>query len=338
MKSTEKCLKEWNAIVEALGHGKQTILIRKYKTNLKEFLLYPTVSYTNENDYLKSFQEKHHSFVEKYSFPHKEGEKTEIKYFATVEKILERPPRIIPSENFYIWRRGHVKSYLNGKNAYIWVLRVYRLKKPYMADLAYGPGVYANLKERVSLKGAEPVLTDKEFSETLEKLTPEESLQYGYQTLRDELAMELLENIRSCSTGFFKKMIVDLLLKMGYGGSRKDADEAIEKGGDGGIEGIIKEDKLGLDTIYIQAKRGSISRPEIQKFASALEGQAKKGVFITTSSFSRAAQEYASSIDNRIVLIDGDELAQLMIDHHVGVSKVTSYEIKKIDTDYFSEE
>ncbi|MGB4611435.1 MAG: restriction endonuclease, partial [Methanothermobacter thermautotrophicus] len=140
---------------------------------------------------------------------------------------------------------------------------------------------------------------------------------------------------------FFEKLVVDLLLKMGYGGSRKDAGKAIGKIGDGGIDGIIKEDKLGLDTIYIQAKRwqDTVSRPEIQKFAGALQGQkARKGVFITTSKFSDKAREYASSIDNRIVLIDGDELAQLMIDHDVGVSKGTSYEIKKIDTDYFSEE
>jgi len=140
---------------------------------------------------------------------------------------------------------------------------------------------------------------------------------------------------------FFEKLVVDLLLKMGYGGSRRDEGEAIGKSGDGGIDGIIKEDKLCLDTIHIHAKRwqDTISRPEIQKFAGALQGQkARKGVFITTSRFSDKAREYASSIDNRIVLIDGDELAQLMIDHHVGVSKVTSYEIKKIDTDYFSEE
>jgi len=174
-----------------------------------------------------------------------------------------------------------------------------------------------------------------------EKFTPEESLEYSYQALRDKLAKELLKKVMSCSPEFFERLVVDLLVKMGYGGSRKDAGEAIRKSGDGGIDGIIKEDKLGLDTIYIQAKRwqGTVPRPEIQKFAGALQGQkAKKGVFITTSTFSRQAQEYASSIDNKIVLIDGKKLAQLMIDHNVGVSTVQSYEIKKIDTDYFSEE
>ena len=174
-----------------------------------------------------------------------------------------------------------------------------------------------------------------------EDLTPEESLEYSYQTLRNELARDLLEKIMSCSPEFFEKLVEDLLLKMGYGGSRMDAGKAIGKIGDGGIDGIIKEDKLGLDTIYIQAKRwqDTVSRPEIQKFAGALQGRkSRKGVFITTSKFSDKAREYASSISNRIVLIDGEELARLMIDHDVGVSRVTSYEIKKIDTDYFSEE
>ena len=130
-------------------------------------------------------------------------------------------------------------------------------------------------------------------------------------------------------------------MKMGYGGSCSDAGRTLGKSGDGGIDGIIKEDKLGLDVIYIQAKRweGSVGRPEIQKFAGALQGQrAKKGVFITTSSFTRDAQEYASFIDTRIILIDGDELATLMLDNKVGVSTVGMYEVKKIDIDYFDGE
>lgn len=128
---------------------------------------------------------------------------------------------------------------------------------------------------------------------------------------------------------------------MGYGGSRKDAGEALGKSGDGGIDGIIKEDRLGLDVIYLQAKRweNTVTRPEIQKFAGALQGQqAKKGVFITTSSFSEGAKEYANIIDSKVVLIDGDRLTQLMIDFNIGVSNITSYEVKRMDTDYFSEE
>ena len=128
---------------------------------------------------------------------------------------------------------------------------------------------------------------------------------------------------------------------MGYGGSRQDAGQAIGKIGDEGIDGIIKEDRLGLDIIYIQAKRweNTVGRPEIQKFAGALQGQrARKGIFITTSSFSREAHEFVTGIESKIVLIDGDRLAQLMIDHNLGVSPIATYEIKRIDTDYFVEE
>jgi len=128
---------------------------------------------------------------------------------------------------------------------------------------------------------------------------------------------------------------------MGYGGSRQDAGRAIGRSGDEGIDGIIKEDRLGLDIIYVQAKRweNSVGRPEVQKFAGALQGQrARKGIMITTSNFSKEALGYASRIDSKIVLIDGEQLAQLMIDHGLGVSPVAVYEIKKIDTDYFTEE
>jgi restriction system protein len=139
----------------------------------------------------------------------------------------------------------------------------------------------------------------------------------------------------------FEKIVVELLVKMGYGGSRKDAGQAIGKTGDEGIDGIIKEDRLGLDIIYLQAKRweDTVGRPEIQKFAGALQGQrAKKGIFITTSNFSPKALEYVSRIDSKIILIAGDQLAQLMIDNNVGVSPVTAYEVKRIDSDYFMEE
>jgi restriction system protein len=127
---------------------------------------------------------------------------------------------------------------------------------------------------------------------------------------------------------------------MGYGGSRKDAGEAVGMSGDEGIDGIIKEDRLGLDIIYVQAKKweNTISRPEIQKFAGALQGKrARKGIFITTSDFSKSAQEYVSSIENKITLIDGNHLAQLMIDFNVGVATAATYELKRIDYDYFEE-
>jgi restriction system protein len=171
--------------------------------------------------------------------------------------------------------------------------------------------------------------------------TPEEEIEAAYQGVRQELATELLQTIKSCSPAFFERLVIDLLVKMGYGGTRKDAGQAVGKSGDGGIDGIIKEDRLGLDIVYIQAKRwdGPVGRPEIQKFAGALQGQrARKGIFITTSAFTQSAQDYVSRIDSKIVLIDGNALAQLMIDYNIGVTAVTSYELKRVDTDYFTEE
>lgn len=170
--------------------------------------------------------------------------------------------------------------------------------------------------------------------------TPEETLGAAYEELNQNLAQELLMKVKDSSSTFFEILVIDLLVKMGYGGSRKDAGQAVGKSGDEGIDGIIKEDKLGLDAIYIQAKRweNTVSRPEVQKFAGALQGQrAKKGIFITTSAFSKEAVHYASNIENKIILIDGERLAQLMIEHNVGVSMAALYEVKKIDTDYFDE-
>jgi restriction system protein len=171
--------------------------------------------------------------------------------------------------------------------------------------------------------------------------TPEEVLEYAYQNIRRTLAQDLLGKVKACSPSFFELLVVELLVKMGYGGSMKDAGKAIGKSGDEGIDGIIKEDRLGLDVIYVQAKRwnDTVGRPEIQRFVGALAGQgAKKGIFITTSRFSDVAGEYVPRNETKIVLIDGEELAQYMIDFNLGVSPVSSYEIKKIDSDYFGEE
>lgn len=170
--------------------------------------------------------------------------------------------------------------------------------------------------------------------------TPEESIELAYQSLREQLAQELLAVVLNCSPTFFEQLVIDLLVKMGYGGSRRDAGERIGQTGDGGIDGIIKEDRLGLDAIFIQAKRwqGSVGRPEIQKFVGALQGQrAKKGVFITTSSYTADAIDYASRIDTKVVLIDGKALSALMIDFDVGVSVAASYVVKRVDSDYFEE-
>lgn len=181
----------------------------------------------------------------------------------------------------------------------------------------------------------EPQKNDPESS------TPQELIEMGHQKIQKELASELLSQLKKCSSSFFEKLVVDLLLAMGYGGSREDAGKAIGKSGDEGIDGTIKEDKLGLDVVYIQAKRWTdttISRSEIQKFVGALVGKnARKGVFITTSEFSKNAVEYISKIDRNIVLIDGYNLSNLMIENNIGVSILASYEIKKIDLDYFIE-
>jgi len=171
--------------------------------------------------------------------------------------------------------------------------------------------------------------------------TPEEALESAYQNLRNSLANDLLQQIKNSPPSLFEKIVVELLVKMGYGGSRQDAGKAIGQSGDEGIDGIIKEDRLGLDIIYIQAKRweNTVGRPEIQKFAGALQGQrARKGIFITTSNFSKEAYDYASRIDSKIVLIDGEQLTQFMIDHGIGVATTSTYDVKRIDSDYFTEE
>lgn len=171
--------------------------------------------------------------------------------------------------------------------------------------------------------------------------TPEEQIELGYQKIHTSLQVEILNKLKSVHPSFFERIVVDLLVKMGYGGSIQDAGKAIGKSGDEGIDGIIKEDKLGLDVIYVQAKRweGVVGRPELHKFVGALAGQgAKKGIFITTSNFTKEAESYTPKNETKIVLIDGEKLSQYMIDYNLGVSVQNIYEIKKIDSDYFDEE
>lgn len=173
--------------------------------------------------------------------------------------------------------------------------------------------------------------------------TPEELLDKVYQQIRKSLASELLTKIIDLSPTFFERLVVELLVKMGYGGSINDAGKAMGKSGDEGIDGTIKEDKLGLDIIYIQAKRWKpgnvVGRPELQKFVGALAGQgAKKGIFITTSNFTKDARDYIPRNETKIVLIDGEHLAQLMIDYNLGCTSQQTYELKKIDGDYFGED
>ena len=193
-------------------------------------------------------------------------------------------------------------------------------------------------KDDYSVKGKEEKYNDE--IDLFSEKTPQELLDYGYQKLTNELSIELLENVKNSSPDFFENLVIDLLVRMGYGGSKREAGKAVGKSGDGGIDGIINEDKLGLDKIYIQAKKWDNTVPikEIRDFAGALLGQkAKKGIFITTSNFPKSAYEYVHNIEHNIILIDGKKLTELMIENNIGLSVQSVYEVKKIDTDYFEE-
>ncbi|MEO8768625.1 MAG: restriction endonuclease [Ferruginibacter sp.] len=219
-------------------------------------------------------------------------------------------------------------------------------KKPESVNVKYLMNIFSEYDEKIKgyrykKKDDNDVSSFEEEKVESLKQTPEEQIESGYQNIRNSLEQEILLKLKSVDPYFFEKIVVELLVKMGYGGSIQDAGKAIGKSGDEGIDGIIKEDKLGLDVIYVQAKRweGVVGRPEIQKFVGALAGQrAKKGVFITTSHFTKEAIDFASHMETKIVLIDGEKLAQYMIDYNLGVSIQNTYEIKKIDTDYFEEE
>ena len=171
--------------------------------------------------------------------------------------------------------------------------------------------------------------------------TPNEQLEDGYRQLRKQTEQDLLQRVLSSSPRFFEELVVELHVRMGYGGSRDDAGKALGRSGDGGIDGVIKEDPLGLDAVYLQAKRwqNNVGRPEIQGFVGSLEGErARKGVFITTAGFTKEARDYAARIDKRVVLVDGLQLASLMFEHGIGVTPVSVYEVKRLDGDYFDEE
>lgn len=180
---------------------------------------------------------------------------------------------------------------------------------------------------------------EEELEPTTE--TPEELLQKAYESIRRDLAGQILERIKNNTSSFFERLVVDLMVAMGYGGSRADAGKSIGGSGDEGIDGIIKEDRLGLDLVYLQAKRwnGTVGRPEVQKFVGALHGKrARKGVFITTGLFSDDARKYIETIDPKVILIDGRMLSELMIDQSLGTTTTGTYLLKRIDSDYFSEE
>jgi restriction system protein len=240
-----------------------------------------------------------------------------ISYFVQA-KVLERPRRAF----FKITDRGRELHQKNHSRIDVAILKAY-------------PEFLEFHTSKVTTHGT-PIETD-----TPSNVTPEEILQQAYQSIRNDLAGEILEKIKNNSPGYFEKLVVDLLVAMGYGGSRADAGQSLGRSGDEGIDGIIKEDRLGLDVIYLQAKRwdSTVGRPEIQRFVGALHGQrAKKGVFITTGRFSSDALDYVATIDPKVILIDGRTLVEYMIDFNLGVSIATTYEVKRIDSDYFSEE
>lgn len=195
-------------------------------------------------------------------------------------------------------------------------------------------------KEFHQAKGKESVDVEAESAVEEQNRSPEEVIFAAYEIVNRGLVSELLRIVKGCSPAFFEKLVVDLMIEMGYGGSRKEAGSAIGKSGDGGIDGIINEDKLGLDTIYLQAKRWENTVPvkEIRDFAGSLMGKnARKGVFITTSDFPKSAHEFVSSIDRKIILIDGERLARLMIANNIGVTPRETFELKNVDNDYFEE-
>lgn len=265
--------------------------------------------------------------------------------------VEEREQRIPSGQSTYIQNRtGWAKTYLkmagllaSPKRGSIQITdrgREVLSRKPVRIDGAFLEQFqeFKDFQARsTTQQEAEPVQTP-----SIERQTPEETIERSYMALRSQLADELLEQIKGCSSDFFERLVVDVIVAMGYGGTQRDAARATQRSNDGGIDGIIKQDRLGLDTIYIQAKKWDesrpIHRPEIQKFAGALQGvRARKGIFITTSSFSDGAREYVATIDSKIVLIDGTELAQLMIDHGIGVTPHQTYEIKRLDSDYFEQ-
>jgi len=231
-----------------------------------------------------------------------------------------------------ITRRGYFQITDRGKKVIA--------HKPALIDVKYLEK-YSEFREFQQRKKEKTNTSTEILEEVTKTQTPDEAIEYVYQDLRSNLIHEIVDRLKTCSPDFFERLVIDVLLAMGYGGSRKDAGDNIGKSGDEGIDGIIKEDRLGLDIVYIQAKRwvNPVGRPEVHKFVGALHGQrARKGILITTSYFSKEAVDYVKNIDPKIVLIDGEHLAELMIDFDIGVSKVVSYDIKRIDSDYFSEE
>lgn len=198
----------------------------------------------------------------------------------------------------------------------------------------------ASARNKAKRRGTNPQTTGDDPAASTE--SPEERMEAANDEIRSALADEILAAVKDLSPTFFEQLVVRVIVKMGYGGTLRDAGQALGRSGDGGVDGIIKEDRLGLDTIYLQAKRyreGNVGRPEVQAFVGALQGfRARKGIFITTSAFASTAEQYVQHIDTKVVLIDGQTLADYMIDFGVGVTTINTYEVKRIDSDFFVED
>lgn len=211
-----------------------------------------------------------------------------------------------------------------------------------MGFLERFPG-YVEWRQKSAAGGfAKPALKQGNAAAGEVAITPEEQIGQSYQTLNGALEVDLLDRMRGMSPAFFEALVIELLSKLGYGGGQPERGKSIGGPGDAGIDGVINEDALGLDRVYVQAKRygagNAVGRPEVQAFSGSLDGMsATKGILITTGSISPAAREYASRIAKRIILIDGMELARLMVDQEIGVRITDTYKIKKIDENYFTE-
>jgi restriction system protein len=235
-------------------------------------------------------------------------------------KLLERPKRSV----YRISPRGHEVLAQNPTRVDLRILAQFDELHEFRA--------------KAPTTGSKPT-TDVESEPSGAEHTPEEQIDVAYRLLRSALAAEVLERVKEQSPAFFEQLVLDVLRAMGYGGTQEDAASRLGQSGDEGVDGVIREDELGLDLIYVQAKRwqNPVGRPEIQKFFGALHGKrASKGVFITTSSFSNEAATFAESVTPRVILVDGKELARLMIDYGVGVTSSRRYDIKRIDLDYFA--
>jgi restriction system protein len=269
----------------------------------------------------------------------------------TPEELAERLPSGKQSTftNRIAWAKAHLKGAQLVDSPRRGVYRLTERGRDILAEnpTCIGTAYLTRFPEYVAFRSGSAALVPSGSSggpsstttRSTDSRTPDDLMADGYRQIRSALVAELRDRIASMPPAAFEQLVVDLLTAMKYGGPQDDAGLVVGRGGDEGIDGVIKEDRLGLETIYVQAKRwqGTVGRPEIHRFAGALQGQrARKGVFITTSTFTRDALSYPATIATTIVLIDGAQLAELMIDHGVGVTLVKNYEIKRVDSDYFT--